>query len=277
MSFFSNPIKKIQNQVEQTVTQVKNTVEESLPKVNKPATEVVEILKNVAQEAADFAMNSDSRAYWDKEISSLRGRFEELKKEYYAKREQYNQVRIKYSEKFSTYNSLRNSMPEEGGERLGLTFMPNSQSMADPKDFDLDTDVREEVIRFTLSLASGGISNIFFASQEAEQEANHWRKQNSMLEKFIEQLCSGIAKHEETIGQLDQAINDILQLYGSGTTIENFIQRVCAFLAKQSAQETLIRIVRNMQVRGESQEMIQEVTSLSDAELAQLGFVNHFL
>lgn len=277
MSFFSNPLKQIQKKVEPTITQVKNTVNESLPKVNQPATEGVEILKNGAQEAADFAMNSDSRAYWDKEISSLRGRFEELKKEYYAEREQYNQVRIQYSEKFSTYNSIRNSMPEEGGECSGLTFMPNSQSVADPKDFDLGTDVSEEVIRFTLSLASGGLSDIFFASQEAEQEANHWREQNSMLEEVMEQLRSGVAKHEETIGQLDRAINDILQLYGSGTTRENFIQRVCAFLAKQSAQETLIRIIRNMQVRGEPQEMIQEVTSLSDAEIAQLGFVNHFV
>lgn len=79
-------------------------------------------------------------------------------------------------------NSIRNSMPEEGGEHSGLIFMQNSQSVADPKDFDLGTDVSEEVIRFTLSLASGGLSDIFFASQEAEQEANHWREQNSMLE-----------------------------------------------------------------------------------------------
>jgi hypothetical protein len=267
MSFFSNPIKKIQNKVDRTVTQVKNTVDESLPEVNKPAVEGVETLKNGAQEAADFAMNSDSRTYWDKEILSLRERFEELKKEYYAKREQYNQVRIQYSEKFSIYNSMRNSMPEEGGERSGLAFMPNSQSVADPKDFDLGTDVSEEVIRFTLSLSSGGLSNIFFASQEAEQEANHWREQNSMLKAVIEQLRSGIAKCEETIGQLDQAINDILRFYGFDTTIENFVQRVCTFLTKRSAQETLLKIVRNMQVRGESQETIQEVTSLSDVEI----------
>ncbi|BAY87401.1 hypothetical protein NIES267_69230 [Calothrix parasitica NIES-267] len=217
------------------------------------------------EEAGDFLVNSSDREYWNKQISHLKNRLNNLQEELNNKINTYYEVRIDYQSKIHQYIAIKQDTIALGlvsSEKLDLDKVTdNAEIIVDTtRNFDESNSEVEEIGRYALGYVSMGISDIVFASQEAKKEVKHLNKQISRLEESLEKIDNNIANHQKAIVLINQSVTEILQLYGNDTTIDNFVSQQCKFIYKKAkelkVQETIIR----MQEKGVDKQEIVEAT-----------------
>ncbi|AFY55719.1 hypothetical protein Riv7116_3249 [Rivularia sp. PCC 7116] len=284
MSFFKRTFKKAKkgvkkavNKVEKVVdegtNEVKKAVDKSASKIDKVAEEGFDKLEKGAnlakeglEETGDFLLNSSDREYWNKEISHLKNRFNNLREELKNKVNAYYDVRIDYQGKVHQFITIKQDTIALGlvsSDKLDLDkVMDNAGIIVDyTREFSESNSEIEEIGRYTLGLVSAGISEIVFASQEAKKEAKHLNKQISLLEENLEKINNNIANHKKGIVLINQSLTEILQLYGEDTTIDNFVSKQCQLIYKQAKELKVHRTIIKMQKKNVAQQEIVEATA----------------
>jgi hypothetical protein len=284
MSFFKRTFKKAKkgvnkaaNKVEKVAKkgtkEVKKAVNTSAKKIEQVADKGVDKLEKGANvtkegltEAGDFLLNSSDREYWNKQISQLRNRLNELREELNNKINTYYEVRIDYQEKIHRFITIRQDTIALGlisPEKLDLAkVMDTAGVIVDTsKDFRASNSEIKEIGRYALGFVSVGISDIIFASQEAKKEVKHLKKQISRLEVNLEKINNNIANHQKGIVLIDRSITEILQLYGDDTTIDNFVSKQCKLIYERAKEVRVRETMIRMQQKGVTRQEIVEVTA----------------
>lgn len=268
MSFFKRTFDKAKKSISEEVAKAKNTIEKGVNEANKVVNQGVDEIQKVTQkgvdkieegaklakegleEAGDFVLNSSEREYWDNEISGLKNRWNKLQNELNDRINYYYTLRLDYQNKFYQYLTIRKDTIA-----LGLISSKELNQVTDTAGTIVDTTRSfsesnsevEEIGRYALSFVSAGISDIVFASQEAEKEAKHLRKQISYLEECVKKINKNITDHKRGILLINRSVTNILQLYGEDTTIENFVLKQCEFLYEQGKEVKIQEIITRMQ------------------------------
>lgn len=272
MSFFKRTFEKAKKTIEKGFSEADKAVNKGFNEIGKvtdkgKGVDELEKAANLSKEglekAGDFLLNSSDREYWNKEISLLKNRLNQLQEQLNNKINDYYNLRLNYQEKFYQYLAARKDTIA-----LGLISSKELEKVTDiagkvvgtTRRFSESNSEVEEIGRYALGFVSGGISDIILASQEADKEAEHLRKQVSQLEESLGKINKNIANHKEGIALINQSVTEILQLYGDDTTIENFVLKQCKLLVEQGKKAKVEEIIIRMQERGLTQEEILEAT-----------------
>lgn len=284
MSFFKKTFKKAKKGVNKAVNkvekaankgtkEVKKAVNTSAKKIEQVADKGVDKLEKGANvtkegltEAGDFILNSSDRKYWNKQISQLRNRLNELREELNQKINTYYEVRIDYQEKIHRFITIRQDTIVLGlipSEKFDLAKVMDTAGVIidTSKDFRASNSEIEGIGRYALGFVSAGISDIVFASQEAKKEVRHLKKQISQLEESLEKINNNIANHQKGIVLIDRSIAKILHLYGNDTTIDNLVSKQCQLIYNRAKEAKVQKAIAWMQKRGLTQPEIVKATA----------------
>ena len=284
MSFFKKTFKKAKKGVKKAVKKTEQGINKAIDKtesvINEGASEVekvankgVDKLKTGANvtkegltETGDFLLNSSDRKYWNKQISQLRNRLNELREELNQKINTYYEVRIDYQEKIHRFITIRQDTIALGlisPEKLDLAkVMDTAGVIVDTsQDFRASNSEIEGIGRYALGFVSAGISDIVFASQEAKKEVRHLKKQISRLEENLEKINHNIANHKKGIVIIDRSATEMLKLYGDDTTPDNFVSKQCQLIYHRAKEAKVRKAIARMQKRGLTQPEIVKATA----------------
>lgn len=248
MSFFKHTFEKVKKSVEKGIKEAKKVVDQGVDELEKGAN----LAKEGLEEAGDFLLNSSDREYWNKEISHLKNRLNRLREELGNKMNTYYEVRIDYQHKIYQYITIRQdtiALRLLSSQELDKVTDTAGNIVDTTRDFSESNSEIEEIGRYALGFVSAGISDIIFASQEAEKEGQHLHKQISRLEDSIEKINSNIVRHKKGIVEINQSVQEILLLYGDDTTVKNFVQKQCEFIYKQAQARKLREIAIRVELK----------------------------
>ncbi len=260
MSFFKGTFNKAKEsfekgikEAEEAANRAKREAEEAANRAAKEAKEAAnkslielekgaDLAKQGLEEAGNFILNSSEREYWNREISTLKTRLSQLLDNLESGKNAYYETRLEYQERYCQYLVIsRDTLA------LGLISPQELDKVTDTAGIVADAttsfyesaDEVEEISRYALGIISAGISDIILASQEAEREAQHLREQIFALEDGVRKINSNVAKYQEVKRRVEQDSQEILKLYGSDTTIENFVEKQCNFIYSKGQEKAM--------------------------------------
>jgi arabinogalactan endo-1,4-beta-galactosidase len=237
MSFFQDTFNKAKKTFDKGRQAVEKTTNQVVKETKEVAQNSINILENGAKQAGDFILNSSDREYWNREISTLKSQLRQLQENLQKQQGIYYATKMEYKERYYRYLVI-----SQDTLALGLISTQELENVRDTAgiiadqttNFYASTDEVEEISRYALGILSIGISEIIFASQEAEKEAQQLREQVTTLEKGLYKMHENIDRHQQGKRKIEQVLETILKLYGDGTTIENVVEKQCAFIVNQA-------------------------------------------